>query len=42
MVMESFRVALETLNMLTFVNIDDNKLLLEVEDLNVWIKSQAV
>eukprot|EP01035_Chromulina_nebulosa_P025832 gene25832-33747_t len=31
MVMESFRVALETLNMLTFVNIDDNKLLLEAQ-----------
>ena len=37
MVKESSSVALETLNdMLTFDKIDDNKLLLEVEDLNVW------
>ena len=37
MVKESASVALETLNdMLTFDKIDENKLVLEVEDLNVW------
>jgi signal transduction histidine kinase len=37
MVKESANVALENLNdMLTFDKIDENKLLLEVEDLNVW------